>query len=199
MNYLGHLYFSDDQHSLMLANLYGDFFKGRQFDKLPSVVRQGVRLHREIDDYFDHHPAIRKLRKILAKDLPKIAGIAIDLYIDHLLAQYWTKYCHRALPEFLNDFFRFTHDEENLNFPSSKNFKYPDSFIFLIRLIEEKNWILRYRSLEGLDMACYGLSKRISFQNNLDTAPIVYHFFQQDIFKAFECFMQDARRHFPHS
>lgn len=184
----------------MLANLYGDFFKGSKFNTLPSIVRDGVLLHREIDDYFDHHPAIRDLRRSLSKHLPKIAGIAIDLFIDHLLAQHWSKYCDQQLDKFLRDFFRFTRNENNLHFfTPSKKFIYPKAFILLIRLIEDKDWILRYRNLEGLDMACYGLSKRISFPNNLQKAPIIYYDFEQEVFAAFQLFMKDAKRRFPHS
>ena len=51
MNYLGHLYLSGDQKDLMLANLFGDFVKGRDYSYLPQIVQTGVTLHREIDNF----------------------------------------------------------------------------------------------------------------------------------------------------
>jgi len=38
MNFLGHLYFSNNDHELMYANLFGDHIKGSQLDKFPSSL-----------------------------------------------------------------------------------------------------------------------------------------------------------------
>src|SRR5690554_7679267 len=69
----------------MLANLFGDFVKGKDYTYLPQIIQDGVGLHRQIDDFVDRHPLVSELRLKLYKELPKIAGIAIDLFFDHLL------------------------------------------------------------------------------------------------------------------
>jgi len=69
----------------MNANLYGDFVKGRDYSKYPLIIQGGITLHREIDDFIDHHPLVLELLHELYAPLPKVAGIAIDLYFDHLL------------------------------------------------------------------------------------------------------------------
>ena len=65
MNYLGHLYFSDNDHTLMLANLFGDFVKGKDLSAFQPEIQNGITLHRSIDNYIDSHPEVLRLLKIL--------------------------------------------------------------------------------------------------------------------------------------
>jgi acyl carrier protein phosphodiesterase len=92
MNFLGHLYFSNNDFELMQANLFGDFVKGKDYTHLPLKLQEGVTLHRKIDHYIDHHPAVLDLVHLLHDDLPKVAAIAVDIYFDHLLAKNWSKF-----------------------------------------------------------------------------------------------------------
>src|SRR5690554_5531033 len=173
MNYLGHLYFSGDNHALMLANLYGDFVKGKNYTYLPESIQKGVFLHRKIDDFIDHHPKVTQLRLKLYHDLPKIAGIAIDLYFDHLLAKNWEVYHQQKLNEFIDQFLTYALNPKHLSF-NEKKFNYPQNYIHLLTLIKYHNWIKKYIHLEGLNEAASGLSTRISFHNNLNQAVKVY-------------------------
>ena len=45
----------------MYANLHGDFVRGKDFSHLPEKLQEGIRLHRMIDDYIDHHPVVLEL------------------------------------------------------------------------------------------------------------------------------------------
>lgn len=195
MNYLGHLYFSDNYPPLMLANLFGDFVKGKDYSYLPKIVQKGVCLHREIDDFIDHHPLVTEVRLRLYKELPKVAGIAMDLYFDHLLAKNWSSYHKKSLTQFVDDFFKFALQEENLTFQQI-NFKYPSQFIHLLTNMKENNWIEGYEKIEGLDMASKGLSKRISFPNKLNQSECVFLEHQPAIYEAFHQYMIDAQSYF---
>ena len=79
MNFLGHLYFSNNNLDLMVANLFGDFCKGKSYLSYPIETQRGVLLHREIDSYIDNHAEVLAIRKELYASLPKVSGIAIDL------------------------------------------------------------------------------------------------------------------------
>jgi len=195
LNYLGHLYFSGDDYSLMLANLYGDFVKGKDYSYLPKIVQEGVLLHRNIDDYVDHHPHVTSLRLKLFKDLPKIAGIAIDLYFDHLLAKQWSQYHNQNLFEYIDCFFEYALNDTNLCFKENK-FKYPDSFVNLLKVIHKHDFMKQYISLDGVKMASKGLSKRISFDNNLGQASEVFLVYEKEINAAFDEYMLDAKHNF---
>lgn len=179
----------------MLANLYGDFVKGKDYTYLPDIVQKGVYLHRKIDDFIDHHPLVKEIRLKLYKELPKVAGIAMDLYFDHLLAKSWSQYHQQPLNQFIDDFFEFALQKENQTFQKI-NFSYPPQFIQLLTLIEEQSWIKRYKKMEGLEMASTGLSKRISFPNNLDHSNHIFLNYESDIRYVFQQYMEDAKLYF---
>lgn len=187
MNYLGHLFFSNNDIELMYANIYGDFIKGSNLNHHPEIIRKGVKLHRQIDFYIDNHPEVLELKKILTAKLPKIYGIAIDLYFDHLLAVNWNDYRSESLETFTNQFYNFEFNSENFSNPN---------FQFLIQKIKADNWLYHYQYPHGLEFACKGLSKRISFKNDLWKAPEIFSAFHQEITGTFNNFMSDAIPHF---
>lgn len=180
----------------MMANLFGDFVKGKDYTYLPDIVYEGVRLHREIDDYIDNHPLVVELRRNLYQDLPKIAGIAIDLYFDHILAREWKEYSKSPLPEFIDDFFKYALNPKNQRFKKG-DFHYPEGYIYLLEMIHKNKWILSYQQIDGLIMASNGLSKRISFPNKLTEAPKIYLSNRYNIENTFNSFMEDAIQRFP--
>ncbi len=171
----------------MYANLFGDFVKGRYLSKFEDKVQQGILLHREIDHYIDHHPAVLDLLHQLYPQLPKIAGIAVDLYFDHLLAKNWSDYSPIPLTDFLENFENHPIDESH----------YPnESFLYILFRLKNGKWLLHYRELEGLDRACRGVSQRISFPNTLFNGKDVFVLNEEIITKAFRDFMIDAKIHY---
>jgi len=101
MNYLAHVYLADESPVAMLGNLMGDFVKGKdRVLLLPAEFQRGVRLHRHIDSYTDHHPIVqRAIRRISAK-WHWYSGIILDVYFDHLLTLDWPRYSPVPLPAF---------------------------------------------------------------------------------------------------
>lgn len=187
MNYLGHLFFSNDDVELMYANIYGDFVKGSRLCHHPEIVQKGVKLHRQIDSYIDNHEKVLRLKKNLSGDLPKVSGIAIDLYFDHLLAINWNNYRAESLEKFTAEFYNY---EFNSNHFTDQNFQY------LVGKIKKDNWLYQYQYTHGLEFACKGLSKRISFKNELWKAPEIFNVYRPEIEDTFIDFMQDAIAHF---
>lgn len=192
MNFLGHLYFSGENQKLMVANLFGDFVKGRDYSYLPQIVQKGVMLHRNIDDYIDHFPEVTALRLKLYADLPKIAGIAIDLYFDHLLAKNWNTYHPQALNAYVDDFIQYISIASHLEYQEN-NFTYPPEFQHLLSMMKKYNWLKSYAFMEGLEKSSIGLSKRIAFENNLDEAAKVYLMYESEIENTFEIYMKAAK------
>ena len=187
MNYLGHLFFSNNDIELMYANIYGDFVKGSQLGALPEIVQKGAFLHRRIDFYIDNHPKVLELKHLLSDDLPKVAGIAIDLYFDHLLAKNWHQFHSVPLREFIDSFHKSKYDKS----------LYPNAnFQFVIAKMTEDDWVYNYQFMSGLIFACRGLSNRISFSNQLWNAPEIFSIFHAEIDQAFRHFMKDAVPYF---
>lgn len=187
MNFLGHLYFSDNNSELMIANLFGDFCKGKQFLDYPVLIKNGVLLHRSIDHYIDNHINVKEVRSKLYATLPKVAGIAIDLYFDHLLSKHWDTYHPIPYMQYLEAFYKFE---------SNYIDKYPKEFQWFLGKIKEHKWLNHYPTPYGLEKSCQGVAKRISFQNQLGNAPELMEPFKEELFYAFQNYMTDAITYF---
>lgn len=170
----------------MYANINGDFVRGRDLSHLPKRLEQGVLLHRMIDDYIDHHPVVLELLHKLYEPLPKVAGIAVDLYFDHILAQHWDKFHSTPLDKFIDRFYSAPLEDDTF---------YSPKFKLMISRMKEKNWLYQYQFEHGLMKACKGVSARISFPNVLDTAHRVFKTYEKEIEKTFFAFMEEAIPH----
>lgn len=187
VNYLGHIYFSANNNELAQANLYGDFVKGSHLAHLPQLLQNGILLHREIDHYVDHHPAVRTLLPHLRPTLPKVAPIAIDLYFDHLLAKNWQHFHKIPLTEFLNDFYQSIQPLNPL---------YPIVFNQFLENMARYNWMSHYAQTEGLNKMCHGVSRKLSFNNALSDGLKTFLANKKHIESAFYEYMSDANEHF---
>ncbi len=187
MNFLGHIFLSGTDKTLMLNNLFGDFVKGSDLSEYPTEVITGIKLYRHIDFYIDNHKEVLDLKHLLQKDLPKIAGVAIDLYFDHLLAINWEKFHSINLRTFTEDFY--------LSFNLNAEI-YNERFILVMNKMAEKNWLWQYQNLSGLHKACTGVSHRLSFPNELIHGVDVYRKFESEITSTFYNYMKDAIKEF---
>lgn len=187
MNFLGHLYFSQDHQELMHANLFGDFVKGKQFERYSPVVQKGVLLHRSIDTFIDTNEKVVNLMRKLYQDLPKVSSVAIDLYFDHLLARNWDEFHQVKLTDYLAEFYA----TKPMNWE-----EYPDNFQQFIEKLKLHQWMNHYPSFEGLTKACQGVGSRISFENKLIEAPSIFLNMEQEITAVFYEYMAAAQSEF---
>lgn len=188
MNYLGHIYFSNNDLHLAKANLFGDSVKGKDYSHFPDIIQQGIKLHRTIDNYIDHHPKVLELIRELRPDLPKVSGIAIDLFFDHLLAKNWSNWHPKPLSDFLANI-------HNSLEKIDRSF-YPHDFNLFIQRLCEMKWMNHYASREGLDKMCNGVSRRLSFDNELKNGLSVFLRHEKSIEETFNEYMRDANEYF---
>lgn len=173
----------------MYANLFGDHVKGSDYSHFPEIVQTGITLHRSIDNYIDHHPKVVELMHKLYPELPKVTGIAIDLFFDHLLAIHWKKYHSDEYFEFLETFYSY----------SPQNWdSFSPHFQTLITAMKERKWMNYYPQFEGLVKATQGVGSRISFPNKLPMASSVFLGHRDEIETCFQLFMKDAIEYFNH-
>jgi acyl carrier protein phosphodiesterase len=171
----------------MQANLYGDFIKGSHLGHLPEILQRGIALHRSIDYFIDNHPAVRELLIELREDLPKVAGIAIDIYFDHLLARYWDRFHPQPLGSYLN------HIYAHFN-PLDTDYS-PEFRMFLNQLIQ-RNWISHYPTLDAIERMSQIISVKLSFSNRLANGKTVFIIHEKAITQVFFEYMADANEHF---
>lgn len=171
----------------MYANLFGDFVKGSDLSEFSPLVSSGIQLHRSIDSYIDHHPQVVLLMHELYPELPKVTGIAIDLFFDYCLAKNWTSYHQIPFQQFLDQFY---------NYQPRFWEEYSNEFKELIRQMRKHRWLDHYPTFYGLQKACEGVSSRLSFDNTLKNAHEIYLKHEVSINTCFELYMVDAKPYF---
>lgn len=100
MNYLAHLYLSGTDENIMVGNFIGDFVKGKQWEKYPAGIGNGILLHRHIDTFTDKHPSFSKAKMLFKPEFGLYSGIIIDFIYDHYLAKNWNNYSDVTLHRF---------------------------------------------------------------------------------------------------
>jgi acyl carrier protein phosphodiesterase len=86
VNHLAHVVLAGRNPLAVTGALLGDFWRGGLDPAWPAALAAGVRLHRRIDTWTDHHPAVVEARGLFDSGLRRYSGIALDVWFDHLLA-----------------------------------------------------------------------------------------------------------------
>ena len=92
MNFLAHIYLSGDSRELLIGNFIGDYVKGKDYEKYPPAIQDGILLHRKIDWFTDDHSITKKAKKLVRGQYGLYAGIVIDIFYDHYLSANWDQY-----------------------------------------------------------------------------------------------------------
>ena len=100
MNHLAHALLAGADEGRILGGVLGDFVRGAPDPALPGGVREGIALHRAIDGFTDRHPDVLAARALFEPPYRRYAGIALDMWFDHLLARDFARWSAIPLPAF---------------------------------------------------------------------------------------------------
>lgn len=89
MNFLAHLWLSDQAGLPLAGAVLGDVVRGRLDGRLPLQLERSIALHRRIDAVTDRHPRIAAAREDFEPGARRYAGIVLDVLHDHALARRW--------------------------------------------------------------------------------------------------------------
>lgn len=154
MNYLAHLYLARHGDDAMLGALLGDFVFGVSGpEAYPPPIRQEILLHRRIDRYTDAHPSVLAARALFTDGRRRYAGIALDVYYDHLLARDWARWSDIALDAFTSRF--YTHLLAN-------HAQLPARLQTIAPLMAQHDWLGSYRERATVDRAVRRIATRLS-------------------------------------
>lgn len=166
MNFLGHLYLSGNDPLVMVGNFMADAVKGRDLSAYHPDLQRGIRLHRRIDSFTDQHPITALGRERVRAHCGKYAGVALDLFYDHVLASGWERYHAEPLSTFAQRCYRLLHTEEAL---------LPDRTKHMLPYMVKGDWLTSYATIEGIGRALGGLSQRAFRAEALKGAEVVLH------------------------
>lgn len=99
MNHLAHVVLAGRNPLAVTGALLGDFWRGALDPAWPAALAAGVRLHRRIDAWTDQHPAVVEARAGFEPGFRRYAGIALDVWFDHLLANDFERRAGEPLAE----------------------------------------------------------------------------------------------------
>ena len=105
MNYLAHIYLSGNDRRIQVGNFIGDAVKGDAYKHYPSVIREGILLHRKIDDYSDHHPAVKEAVALGRGEFGRYSPVVTDIFFDYFLAINFREYAGVGLRRFAFGFY----------------------------------------------------------------------------------------------
>lgn len=100
MNFLAHLWLTDEARLPLAGAILGDGLRGALPSHMPEPLARSVRLHRRVDVETDRHPLVVAARRRFAPGPRRYAGILIDVLLDHALARDWSRYGAEPLPDF---------------------------------------------------------------------------------------------------
>lgn len=165
MNFLAHIYLSGDDDDIKIGNFLGDFVKGR-LTKLTNAqyakgVINGMSLHREIDFFTDTHPVVRQSIDRLQPKYHKFSGIVVDMFYDHILAKNFNQYSSISLEKYAQNFYNLLEKRKN---------EIPEPMERMVKSMTTRNWLLSYKTYEGIEWALTGISKRLSFESGIENA-----------------------------
>jgi len=161
MNYLAHIYLSNENPDLQIGNFIADFIKSNRYKYLPENIQQGIFLHRQIDSFTDTHPVVKQSKRRLHKRYRLYGGIIIDIFYDHFLAKNWSKYHKLELYKYSENFYTLLN--KNIAILPSKAIK-------LLPYMTRDNWLLNYGNLNGIEKTLIGMNKRTLLRSRMHLA-----------------------------
>jgi len=151
MNFLAHSLFGFDDSALIAGQFCGDFVRGRDLSRFPAGIEQGIRLHRHLDVFTDHYPALQDYRHQMHGVPRRFSGIIVDVLFDHYLARNWEQFSERTLEEhavMVQEALR----EHEANFPTSlKRF---------MAALEKHEILQNNQNLSAIEVTLFRISQR---------------------------------------
>jgi acyl carrier protein phosphodiesterase len=154
MNWLAHMVLSPDDDRVRLGNWLPDVLTPADLARISDPhVREGIRLHREIDRVMDAHPNVLRARRRLPPGVRRFAGVVLDVAYDHCLSCRFTEMTGEALPRFVA---RVYAGLDQLR-PLLNSELGP----VLDRMIEQ-DWLGGYGTLDGVELTLTRIRGRLS-------------------------------------
>ncbi len=162
MNHFAHLVLSRATVESAVGNLLGDFARGVDQHQLPTSVLAGLLNHRAVDRFTDNHPLVQELKSCFSDDRRRFAGIALDIYFDHLLINHWDRFEQRHLETTIDEFYRRLSDGRSM-MPGQEMRR-------VTQRIVDYDWFRSYRDIDSIAQSLDQVAGRIRFANKFSNA-----------------------------
>jgi len=152
MNWLAHVFLSEQNIDFQIGNYLADSLKGRAWKEASVHLKNGLETHKNIDSFTDSHPIVLKSKgRLREKGLLK--SIVIDITYDYFLTKNWDTFCLIPFEEFTQDF--YNQANKRLDF-------LPENAKESVNRLIKYNILNKYQSVEHLKKAFEKFDKRLS-------------------------------------
>ena len=185
MNFLAHLYLSNNNTNIMIGNFIADHVKGNQFNHFNKEIQQGILLHRAIDTFTDTHKIVRKSKRRLHERYKHYDGVIIDIFYDYFLAKNWKNYSAIPLDVYTNSVY---------NLFDKKSSELPDKSQRFIKYMIEYNILYNYQFKDGIAKVLNGMNYRTNGKSQMDLAIEDLSILEIELENDFTVFFEDLRK-----
>lgn len=152
MNWLAHVFLSEQNIDFQIGNFLADPLKGRLWEDATIDMKKGMFTHKIIDSYTDSHEIVScSKRRLREKGLLK--PVIIDLTYDYFLTKNWDEFCHTPIKEFSKVFYHEA-NQRTQSLPNHAN-------IPIYNMIE-RDLLNKYHNLEQLKTSFERMDRRLS-------------------------------------
>lgn len=155
------MFLAGDDADSVIGNFIADHVKGEEINKYSERIIAGIRMHRAVDEFTDNHPIVKLSIARLRPKFRKYSGVIIDMFYDHFLSADWDQYCRIDMDTFTALRFEILLSNAEIM---------PHRAQYLLPFMIKNNWLKMYGTIEGLDRALTGMSKRTNFASQLEIA-----------------------------
>ena len=191
MNFLAHAYLSGNDENIIVGNFIADHVKGKAIERYTPQIKEGIILHRRIDEFTDSHPVFRKSAARLRNTYGRYAGVIVDMFYDHFLAKNWDDYSEIPIKKFTSGVYKVMMKHFLILPPKTRR---------ILPFMATDDWLAGYAYIEGLDMALNGMSRRTNFNSGMEHAVVAlksdYELFKSEFRVFFEDLRNDTARFF---
>ena len=184
MNFLAHLYLSENNTNIMIGNFIADHIKGNNYDGFSKEIQQGVFLHREIDTFTDAHEVVRKSKRRLHERYRHYDGVIIDIFYDYFLAKNWSNYSVIPLDIYTDSINKFFYEISPELPLKSQNF---------IKYMIQYNILFNYQFKDGIERVLNGMNTRTKGKSQMNLAIEDLTILHQEFEDDFTIFFKDLQ------
>ena len=186
MNFLAHLYLSQNNTNIMIGNFIADHIRGNNYLSFSKEIQQGIFLHREIDTFTDAHEVVRKSKRRLHERYRHYDGVIIDIFYDYFLAKNWADYSDVPLETYTKDVYDlFSSISDDLPVKSQNFIKY----------MIEYNILFNYQYKDGIAKVLNGMNTRTKGKSQMNLAIEDLRLLEDELQEDFTLFFKDLIAH----
>lgn len=164
MNWLAHVFLSENHIEYQLGNLLADSLKGKAWEGASEAFKQGLETHLYIDKFTDTHPLVKQSKAALT-NRKYLKGVVIDIVYDHLLTKHWHHFSSVNFEVFTEKFCQ--------NAPNVMEM-YPPRAKEVISNVIKMKILSSYSDIEGLAEGLKRIDKRLSHRVRAKETAIGY-------------------------